>query len=240
MICYFEITRYFFVPNETFCQTVFQGQACSTSWKLSSFKVSQGSQDSSLISKVFISIIAFTVTWFPVFGPDMFSYHHVGHLCLFGSCALAQKMLKHTAVPTTCTQIKQIRSWFSRCRAWLDPAHAGHVVCGSSTRNVWRKGGKVTLWFPWGVQEVHKWTQPCQGTFAEQTQAWFSNKLTDKGRQALVKKQSVMVLIYSFGNRAWNQMAIQDKWGHFYLEWAGRTQVGHLAKLATILHYYTV
>lgn len=66
-----------------------------------------------LISKAFISITAFPVPWFLVLSPDMFSYHHVSHLCLFDSCALAQKLLKHTAVPITCTQIKQsFMPWF--------------------------------------------------------------------------------------------------------------------------------
>lgn len=150
MISYFEINRYFCVPNETFCQTGFQGQTCSTSWKWRSFKISQGSQDSWLISKVFISIIAFPVTQFPVFGPGMFSYHHVSHLGPFDSCSLAQKTFEHTAVPTTCTQIKEsFISWFqlrfSHCRACLDPAHTGHNVCGSSTGITWRKDGKVML-----------------------------------------------------------------------------------------------
>lgn len=145
MISYFEITRYFCAPKEDFCQTVFQGQACSTYW--SSFKVSQGNQNLSIdfhslhfSDCIPCNMISSVQSWHVLISP-------VSHLCLFASCALAQKMLEHTAVPTTCTQIKEsLMSWFqsrfSPWRAHLDPARTGlweqHSHHG-------KRDGKVTL-----------------------------------------------------------------------------------------------
>lgn len=241
MISYFEITRYFCASKENFCQTVFQGQACSTYW--SSFKVSQGSQDLSIDFQslhfsncIPCDMISSVQSWHVLISP-------VSHLCLFASHALAQKMLEHTAVPTPCTQIKEsLMSWFQSGSVpagltWTLPTQDW----GSSTHTM-GKGMERWPLIPMRVQEVHEWAQLWQGTFAEQTQAWFRKKITDSGGQTLVKDS------HSWFSSLPSKTGHETKWSYttseenskFSSEWARRRQVGHLGKLATLLHYHTV